>query len=88
MEGFFLVKYILRDVLSLERITYRDVINYFSVLVDDNNRKPICRFYFDQEPKRLVLLDKDKNQIKYDINSIHDIFNFSDQLVEAAELYK
>jgi hypothetical protein len=45
IEGFFIVKSILRETILPKRITYRDAQSYFAILLDDNNRKTICRLY-------------------------------------------
>ena len=50
LEGFYIVKSILRQFIDAERVAYRDVQSYFGILIDDNNRKPVCRLYFN--PKR------------------------------------
>ncbi|HFV9295746.1 TPA: type I restriction endonuclease, partial [Serratia fonticola] len=42
IEGFHIVKSIIRTVVEPSRITYRDTKSYFGILLDDNNRKPIC----------------------------------------------
>ena len=43
IEGFQIVKAILREVISADRIAPRDTQSYLGVLLDDNNRKPLCR---------------------------------------------
>src|SRR5699024_4173156 len=47
IEGYNIVKAIVRKVVSVERVTARDTKSYFGVLLDDNNRKPICRLHFN-----------------------------------------
>jgi hypothetical protein len=43
IEGFMIVKAICREVVGASRIIMRDTLSYCGVLLDDNNRKPICR---------------------------------------------
>ena len=45
LEGFLIVKTILRQKINANRITHRDAQSYFAILLDDNNRKTICRLY-------------------------------------------
>jgi hypothetical protein len=45
LEGYMIIKSILRQKIDLKRLSYRDAQTYFAVLLDDNNRKPICRLY-------------------------------------------
>lgn len=73
IEGFFIVKSILRNTLDPKRITYRDAQSYFAILLDDNNRKTICRLYLGTK-KCLVVLDDNKKEVKYEIVSIDDIY--------------
>lgn len=88
IEGYHIVKSIVREVLAAERITYRDSQSYFSIFADDNNRRPICRLRFNNlSHKRIVFIDENKNEIVYDIETLDDIFNYREQLVEAAKKY-
>ncbi len=87
LEGFMIVKSILRQYVDVKRVTYRDAQSYFAILLDDNNRKPICRLYFNGSKKYFVTLDENKKEIKTEILSLDDIFNFSDVLGKILEGY-
>lgn len=87
LEGFYIVKSICREVLDSERITYRDAQSYFAIFADDNNRRPICRLYFNSANKRISTFGANKEETKYDIQKLDDIFNYSKQLKESAALY-
>ncbi|MCJ8208477.1 type I restriction endonuclease [Mucilaginibacter sp. RS28] len=87
MEGFLIVKSILRKTIDHKRITYRDAQSYFAVLLDDNNRKTICRLYLNNK-KYLVLLDENKKEIKFEIKSIDEIFNYADKLIESVSKFE
>lgn len=85
LEAFYIIKSILRASIPPERITYRDAQTYFAVFLDDNNRKTVCRLYLNSPTrKRLTFLDENKKEIHNKIKSIDDIYNFADQLKEAA----
>lgn len=60
LEGFHIVKAITRAVLDAPRITHRDTKSYFGILVDDNNRKPLCRLHFNRSQKYIGLFDIEK----------------------------
>lgn len=85
MEGFMIVKTILRQKINAARITYRDAQSYFAILLDDNNRKTICRLYLNGSKKHFVTLDEQKKEIKSEITTLDDIFNFSEQLYSVVE---
>jgi hypothetical protein len=87
LEGYMIVKTILRQKIDLKRIAYRDAQTYFSVLLDDNNRKTICRLYLNGNKKYFVVLDENKKEIKTEIQTLDDIFSFSDKLYEIVENY-
>lgn len=87
LEGFYIVKSICREVIDSERITYRDAQSYFAIFADDNNRRPICRLYFNSSNKRISTFGANKEETKYDITKLDDIFNFAKQLKESAASY-
>lgn len=88
MDSYFIVKAILRPVVDVSRVFYRDGQRYFSVLLDDNNRKPICRFYYNAKSvKYIALFDEEKNEKRCEITSLNDIYNYTDQLRHTAESY-
>jgi predicted type IV restriction endonuclease len=80
LEGFLIVKSILRQKVELSRITYRDAQSYFAIFLDDNNRKPICRLYLNGGKKYLAIVDDQKKEVKNEILSLDDIFKHSDLL--------
>lgn len=87
-EGFFIVKSILRKTIDSERITYRDAQSYFAIFVDDNNRKPICRLYFNSDSNRqLAIIDENKKEIKFKIQSLDELYNHSEVLIKTAERF-
>lgn len=87
LEGFHIVKAIVRCVLDAKRIVMRDTQSYCGVLVDDNNRKPICRLHFNRSQKYLGLFDEAKNEIRHPVSCLDDIYQFSEQLKTAAAYY-
>lgn len=87
LEGFMIVKTILRQKINATRITHRDAQTYFAILLDDNNRKTICRLYLNGSKKFLVTLDEQKKEVRNDINSLDDIFKFSELLLKIVDNY-
>jgi hypothetical protein len=88
LEAFYIVKSILRPYIPHERITYRDALSYFSVFVDDNNRKPVCRFYFNSEAnKQIGLFGDGKEPVRCKINRLDDIYNYTEELIGTASQY-
>lgn len=87
MDGFEVVVDILSDVLPPERIANRDTKSYFGILLDDNNRKPLCRLYLEGSKKYIGLFDEDKNEERQAIEKVEHIYKYASQIVETAERY-
>jgi hypothetical protein len=88
LEAFQIVVAILRRKLSKERIVHRDTQSYFGILLDDNNRKPICRLHLNGGKKYISLFDENKKEIKESIESIDDIYKFEKELLQTVENYE
>ena len=87
LEGYYTVKSIVREVVAADRIVYRDTVNYMSVILDDNRRKPICRLYFNSAKKHLTLVNEEKEYESIEIGSIDDIYKYAEQLKATAQRY-
>lgn len=83
LEGFGIVKSILRETVDVHRICYRDAVSYFGILLDDNRLKWICRLYLNGDKKFITVPSDNKTETRYDITSIDDIYNYSNQIIEA-----
>ena len=89
IEGFQIVKAILREVISADRIAPRDTQSYFGVLLDDNNRKPLCRLHLNGGKKYIELFHNGKDAgEKVLINSLDDIYNYKVELQKTVDNYK
>lgn len=80
MESYFTVKSILSEITQSKRITYKDTTRYFNILIDDNTRKWICRFYLNGKQKYIAFPAGDKQEEKVLINGIEDVFNFKEKI--------
>ncbi|HRI21157.1 MAG TPA: type I restriction endonuclease [Panacibacter sp.] len=87
MEGFQIVRSILRKTIPVNKVHFRDAQTYFAILFDDNNRKPICRLYLNGNKKYIALFDENKIEQKKEIESLDDIFSYSDDLMLTAKSY-
>jgi hypothetical protein len=87
LEAFMIVKTILRQKIPVSRISYRDAQSYFAILLDDNNRKTICRLYLGNGKKYIATLDEQKKEVKIEISNLDDIFNQSQTLLSVIESY-
>lgn len=87
LEAFFIIKSLLHKVIDVERITYKDTQSYFAILLENNTWKWICRVYLRENAKFITIPDSNKNEIRYDLNTIHDIYNYKDKIEEVVKRY-
>lgn len=87
IEGYYIVKSIVRQEIASDRIFYRDFQGFFSVLIDDSIRNTLCRLYLTDKSKEIGILDDKKNEIRFPLTSMDDIFKYSDQLKQTAKSY-
>jgi predicted type IV restriction endonuclease len=85
LEGFRIVKAIVCDLLAPERVTYRDGKTYFAVLVDDNNRKPLCRLHFNRSRKYVGTFDEQKTETRHAIDGLEGIYSLREVLRSTAQ---
>jgi len=88
LDGFYIVRSIVRTKIDINRIYSRDTQSYFGVLLDNNNRKPICRLHLNGGNKYLGLFNKDKSENKILLNNLDDIYQYSDKLLETISMYE
>ncbi len=94
IEAYQVVRAILREIVEVKRIVMRDVHSYCGILLDDNNRKTICRFHFNRTQKYIGFFtgqignQKDVKEERVPISGIDDIYKFADRLKATVSLYE
>jgi len=88
LDGFRIVVAILRRKLDVVRIVHRDTQSYFGILLDDNNRKPLCRLHLNGGIKYIGTFDENKNETKESIQTVDDIYEFEEQLLRTVKYYE
>jgi hypothetical protein len=87
LEAYYIVKAVLREVVNPKRIVLRDAVSYCSVILDDTNRRPVCRFRFTDTKKELVLVNTDRSEDRVPIAGLDDIYSYADRIRSAADMY-
>ncbi|MDR0755279.1 MAG: type I restriction enzyme HsdR N-terminal domain-containing protein [Prevotellaceae bacterium] len=82
LNGYYIVKSILRTVIPVERIVYSDNQGYFAVNID-NLWYNVCRLYFNNPANLRIMLKPDNKIIS--MSSLDDIYKYSEQLIETAK---
>ncbi|MEG0550565.1 MAG: type I restriction endonuclease [Vagococcus sp.] len=80
LEVFTTVKVLLNDVIDVDRLFYRDNRSYFNVLLDDNIRKWILRYFDSSSNKRIEL--NNANRTVIEINSTLEILKYKAEILE------
>ncbi len=87
-QAFMIVRAIGSKLAPVGRITMRDAQSYCSIFMDDNNRKPICRLYFNRKnSKSIGIFNPDKTEMKHQIEDLSDIFKHADAIEAAVKAY-
>ena len=86
-EAYLIVRGILRETLSPERVAHRDTKSYFGILLDDNNRKPICRLHFNTANWYVEVFDIEGGE-KMPLDDLGGLYALSDRLKAAAARYE
>lgn len=87
LEGFYIVKSILRKYVDPNRIVHRDAQSYMAILLDDNNRKTLARLYFNSSKKYISTFDATKSEVKTEIKDLDDIYKLEPVLKSTVETY-
>ena len=83
LQAYYIVKGILGECVDINRISYKDTISYFSIIIDNKVTRWICRVYFKENVKYLII-PKENENIKYSIENISDIYKLSKSLKSRA----
>ncbi|CAN5510476.1 type I restriction endonuclease [soil metagenome] len=86
-EAYYIVKALLRESVDPKRIVMRDTETYCGILLDNNNRKPICRLHFNGETKSISIIDATRDLEKIVIKDLNDIYQYGEKLKKAVASY-
>ncbi|MCC2546231.1 type I restriction enzyme HsdR N-terminal domain-containing protein [Hymenobacter sp. BT175] len=86
-EGFMIVRAILRKTVPVNRVIMRDVQSYCGILLDDNNRKPICRLHFNSSKRFVTLFDVEGGE-RVDISSLDDLYGLAPRIRAAVQRHE
>lgn len=88
IEGFQIIRAIACSEVAPSRISHRDNKSYLGVLLDDNNRRPIARLWFNTSQRYLGTFDAEKVETRHPIESLDEIYRFADQIRETVHFYE
>jgi predicted type IV restriction endonuclease len=86
LEGYYIVKSLLGDTTDMVNITFKDTVNYFTIMYQGKVTKWLCRLYFNGKQKAIAFPGDEKgSENKMNIDKVEDIYGLKSQLKEALE---
>lgn len=86
LESHRIIRAIGAEFIDPERITMRDAKSYCAILLDDNNRKPICRLHFGKTKMSITIFSPD-NETKVDLEKVINIYQHRELIQKAILQY-
>jgi predicted type IV restriction endonuclease len=77
LEGFYLIKAILREIVDVSRLKYKDTVNYFGINLDGKVNKTICRLYFNSNKLGIHIMSANDQEVKEEIKCLDDIYRYA-----------
>lgn len=87
LEGFRIIRAILRETVDPKRVVMRDAKSYCAILLDDNNRRPICRLRFNNPAKLQLSLFDEKEEKIVPVSDLTDLYQYADQIKKTVLMY-
>lgn len=87
LEAYFLVKHLLSGVVDFKDISYKDTINYFSIVYKGSSYKQICRLRLNSYSNTLYINTADKQTLTFKLENIYDITKYKDELINSAKRF-
>lgn len=81
------LKEILSSTIDTNKIVLKHTGSYTAVLYENNVRKWICRLSMTGSQNILVIPDENKKELKYPIETIEEVKDYSEQIIEVALRY-
>lgn len=82
IAAYRIIKAIACSDVDPARITMRDAKSYCAIFLDDNNRKPVARLFFNTKQKHIGLFDENGACTKQPIDDLNGIYQYGDQIRE------
>ncbi|HHK7045186.1 TPA: endonuclease, partial [Streptococcus pneumoniae] len=83
LEVYTVVKMLARDVVSPERVFYRDNRSYFNVLVDDNIKKWVLRYRSNSKKSTIEIRDKGI----FPVSTPLEVANYANEILEVIKKF-
>lgn len=82
LASFYLIKTLLRDMIDVNRIQYKDTQGYFGINLDGRGARTICRLYLGRFRKYINILEVEGQGHRIDLSTLDDIYGLDTLLKE------
>ncbi|MEL6988808.1 MAG: type I restriction endonuclease [Cyanobacteria bacterium J06648_1] len=80
LEGFYIVKSVLREVSDVSKLQFKDTRNYFGINLHGKVNKTVCRLYFNSKKKYIGIIDTNGKEVKNEIANLDGIYGIAEFL--------
>lgn len=87
-DGFRTAVAIASKVIDPSRISIRDQKSYCGILVDDNNRKPLVRLWFNSSKTKYLGLFDGEIEEKVPVDGPVDLYKYAERIRSTAQRYQ
>ena len=93
LQAYEIIKDIAQEIVDAERVFLRDSQSYCSIILDNSNRRPLCRLHFNSSRISVGLFDGSRSdsgtlvEVQVPIESIDDIYSHAEQIKETVKRY-
>ena len=84
--SLYVIQAIVRGVIEPRRVYLRDAKTYWSIIIDNNNRKPLCRLFYDVKNPYVIIYDEQAEEKAY-VKEVEDLYNYAQRFVNAAQKF-
>lgn len=88
IDAHNIIRAILCQDIPVEDIAMRDAKSYCAILYQDNNRKPICRLFFNNPERKSVMFFDDDAEERVPIQLVTELYTYADRLKNALARYQ
>ncbi|TDR32017.1 type I restriction endonuclease [Hydromonas duriensis] len=86
LEAYRIIKSIASEATQASRVYLRDSKSYCAIILDDNNRKTICRLHFGKTKRSITVFTPDKEE-RFELDTLDAIYSHKDMLLSSIKQY-
>ncbi|WP_264177611.1 type I restriction endonuclease [Arthrobacter sp. UM1] len=87
VQAHLIIRAIVGDLVAIDRVTIRDAKTYCAVILDDNNRLPLARLWFNRSQRYVGTFDESKTETRNPIQHLEEIYALAEPIRESLKRY-